>query len=118
MIGSIAYLSLFMLFGALFRRSTVLGMAYAFLLEGLIGTMPGLLKRVSLAFYTRCMAYDWAGQQSWMTADGTLGIDPSHASIVLPVPGVVALGVLITVTILLLALGAWRFSRKEYHDLT
>ena len=116
--GSIAYLSLFMLFGALFRRSTVLGMAYAFLLEGLIGAMPGLLKRISLAFYTRCMAYDWAGQQSWPTALGTLGIDPSRTSIVLPVPGVIALGVLIGVTVLLLLLGAWRFSSKEYHDLT
>lgn len=118
MYGSIGYLSLFMLFGALFRRSTVLGMAYAFLLEGLIGTMPGLLKRMSLAFYTRCMAYDWAGQQSWLTADGSLGIDPTRNSIVLPVPGVVAQEVLIGVTVLLLALGAWRFSRKEYHDLT
>lgn len=116
--GSIAYLALFMLFGALFRRSTVLAMAYAFLLEGLIGTMPGLLKRMSLAYYTRCMAYDWAGQQSWPTATGTLGIDPARNSIVNPVPGVVALGVLITVTVLLLALGAWRFSKKEYHDLT
>lgn len=116
--GSIAYLALFMLFGALFRRSTVLGMAYAFLLEGLVGTMPGLLKRASLAFYTRCMAYDWAGMKSWKTASGMLGIDPTHASLVLPVPGVVALTVLIVVTVLLLLLGAWRFSNKEYHDLT
>ena len=118
MYGSIAYLSLFMLLGALFRRSTVLGMAYAFLLEGLIGAMPGLLKRASLAFYTRCMAYDWAGQQTWPTANGTLGIEPLRVSIVLPVPGVVALTVLISVTVVLLMLGAWRFSRKEYHDLT
>jgi ABC-type transport system involved in multi-copper enzyme maturation permease subunit len=116
--GSIAYLALFMLFGALFRRSTVLGMAYAFLLEGLVGTMPGLLKRASLAFYTRCMAYDYAGSTSWKTASGLLGIDPSKASLVLPVPGVVALGVLIAVSLALLVVGAWRFSRKEYHDLT
>jgi len=117
-IGSIAYLSLFMLFGALFRRSTVLGMAYAFLLEGLIGTMPGLLKRMSLAFYTRCMAYDWAGARSWTTANGMLGIDPSRKSFVLPIPGVAAMFVLLGVTIVLLALGAWRFNQKEYHDLT
>jgi ABC-2 type transport system permease protein len=116
--GSIAYLALFMLFGALFRRSTVLGMTYAFLLEGLIGAMPGLLKRVSIAFYTRCMAYDWAGMRSWPTATGKLGIDPDKASVVMPVPGAIALTVLVTITLLLLVLGAWRFSRKEYHDLT
>lgn len=117
-LGSIAYLSLFMLFGALFRRSTVLGMAYAFLLEGLIGTMPGLLKRISIAFYTRCMAYDWAADRSWPTASGMLGIDPSRKSFVMPIPGVVAMFVLIGLTLVLLALGAWRFSQKEYHDLT
>lgn len=116
--GSIAYLALFMLFGALFRRSTVLGMTYAFLLEGLIGSMPGLLKRISLGFHTRCMAYDWAGLQSWPTSTGSLGIDPQKSSVVLPVSGVVALTVLLTMTAILLLLGAWRFSRKEYHDLT
>ncbi|HMP15553.1 MAG TPA: ABC transporter permease subunit [Gemmatales bacterium] len=112
--GSVAYLALFMLLGAVFRRST----AYAFLLEGLVGTMPGLLKRASLAFYTRCMAYDWAAWKSWPTATGNLGIDPSKASLVLPVPGVLALAVLILVTGLLLLVGAWWFSRKEYHDLS
>lgn len=118
MMGSIAYLVLFMLFGAVFRRSTVMGMTYAFLLEGLVGSMPGLLKRGSLSFYTRCMSYDWAGSTSWATANGMLGIDPTRNSLVLPVPGVVALSVLILITTLLLALGAWRFSRKEFHDLT
>ena len=80
--------------------------------------MPGLLKRMSLAFYSRCMAYDWAGARSWATANGMLGIDPSHKSFVLPIPGVAAMFVLLGVTIVLLALGAWRFNHKEYHDLT
>jgi ABC-type transport system involved in multi-copper enzyme maturation permease subunit len=118
LLGSLAYLALFTLLGAVFRRSTILGMAYAFLIEGLIGSMPGLLKRVSLAFYTKCYSFDLAMRQSWDTATGSLGIDPERTTVFLPVPGVVALFVLIGVTVGLVLLGLWRFSRKEFHDLT
>ncbi len=117
-LGSIAYLALFVLLGALFRRSTVLGMAYAFLLEGLVGTMPGLLKRMSLTFYTKCMTFDLADERTWSTADGTLGILPQRTSLFLPVSGQTAWIVLVSVSLILLLLGAWRFSRKEYRDLT
>jgi ABC-type transport system involved in multi-copper enzyme maturation permease subunit len=116
--GSIAYLAFFVLLGALFRRSTILGMTYAFLIEGLIGSMPGLLKRVSLAFYTKCYAFDLAMHRSWETATGSLDIDPEKAAVFLPVPGADALFVLLGVTGILLVLGLWRFARKEFHDLT
>jgi ABC-type transport system involved in multi-copper enzyme maturation permease subunit len=116
--GSIAYLALFVLLGALFRRSTVLGMTYAFLLEGLVGTMPGLLKRMSLTFYTKCMAFDLAAERTWDTADGTLGILPRRTSLFLPVTGETASIVLLSVSLLAFMLGAWCFSRKEYQDLT
>lgn len=117
-LGSIAYLSLFVLLGAAFRRSTVIGMAYAFLLEGLVGTMPGLLKRMSLTFYTKCLAFDLAEQRSWPTAEGTLGILPERTNLFLPVSGDVAYYVLIGISIALLLLGCWYFSRVEYRDLT
>jgi ABC-2 type transport system permease protein len=117
-LGSVAYLSLFVLLGALFRRSTVLGMAYAFLLEGLVGTMPGLLKRISLTFYTKCLAFDLADQHLWRTPEGTLGIEPPKTTLFLPVSGNLAWNVLVAISIGLLLLGTWRFGRKEFRDLT
>jgi ABC-2 type transport system permease protein len=115
--GSMAYLSLFVMLGALIRRSTIVGMTYAFLIEGLIGSMPGLLKRASLAFYTKCYTFDLAIYHSWETATGSLGIDPRQSSLFLPVSGAAALFVLVGMTAGLLLLGVWGFSRKEYHDL-
>jgi ABC-2 type transport system permease protein len=116
--GSLAYLSFFVLLGGLIRRSTILGMTYAFLIEVLIGAMPGLLKRVSLAFYTKCLTFDLAQARTWETATGSLGIEPERASVFLPVNGVVAQQVLVSVTVGLTLIGLWRFSRKEFHDLT
>jgi ABC-type transport system involved in multi-copper enzyme maturation permease subunit len=117
-LGSLAYLALFVLLGALFRRSTVIGMAYAFLLEAFFGLTPGLLKRISLTFYTKCLAFDLAKDHTWPTYEGTLGIVPDTKTLFLPVSGEIARYVLITVILLLLGLGMWRFSRMEYRDLS
>jgi len=116
--GSLAYLAFFTLLGTVFRRSTIVGMTYAFLIEWVIGAMPGLLKRGSVAFYTKCYAIDLAMYRSWETATGTLGIDPARTSLFLSVSGATALAVLVGLTGCLVLLGLWRFTRKEYHDLT
>jgi ABC-type transport system involved in multi-copper enzyme maturation permease subunit len=117
-LGSFAYLALFVLLGALFRRSTIIGMAYAFLLEAFFGLTPGLLKRISLTFYTKCLAFNLAKDHAWPTYEGTLGIVPDTKTLFLPVSGEVAATVLIAVIFILLALGMWRFNRMEYRDLS
>jgi hypothetical protein len=70
-----------------------------------MGNMPGYLKRASISFYTRCMMFD-AGQE--------FGVEPEKPSIYLAVDGATACMVLLGLTVVLLLLGMFLFSRAEY----
>jgi ABC-type transport system involved in multi-copper enzyme maturation permease subunit len=105
--GTLAFTSLFHLMGAMFRRPAIVAIVYCFFLETILGNMPGNMKRVSLGFYTRSMMFE--------EAKG-LGIEPERPSIYLPVDGSTAATVLILVTVALLAVGVWVFSRSEYYE--
>jgi ABC-type transport system involved in multi-copper enzyme maturation permease subunit len=106
--ATLAYLSLFALLGAWFRRSTVIAVVYAFVIETIIGNMPGLVKRSSIGYYARCLVYDL----------GIPGIEPDRQSLFLPVDGTTALRVLTLATLGFILLGIMVFSRREYHNLT
>lgn len=106
--GTLAYLSLFVLMGAWFRRSTVIAVVYSFVVETLVGNLPGLVKRASIAFYSRCLMYD----------AGVPGVEPEKRDLFMPVEGTTAVQVLVLVTAVLLLLGMIVFSRREYNDLT
>ena len=56
--GGAAYAALFLLVGAVFRHGTIISLAYWFFLEVLFGNMPGIIKRVSVAFYVRSTIYE------------------------------------------------------------
>jgi ABC-2 type transport system permease protein len=56
--ATFAYAALFHLLGAAVRRPAVLALLYAFFIEAIVGNLPGHLKRLSVAFYTRCLMYD------------------------------------------------------------
>lgn len=107
--GTLAFCSLFHLMAACFRRAAVVALVYSFFLETILGNMPGLLKRVSLGFYTRCMMFEAAQDY---------GIQPEKPSVYLPVSGTTAWLVLAGVTVVLLVAGMAWFSRTEYQDLT
>jgi ABC-type transport system involved in multi-copper enzyme maturation permease subunit len=109
LLGTLAFCALFHLFSALFRRAAVVGLVYAFFLETILGNMPGMLKRVSLSFYTRCLMFDLAGDY---------GVAPEKPEIYLPVSGTTAALALVGVTTVLLGAGMLWFSRAEYQDLT
>ncbi len=117
-LGTVAYLSLFQLLGAWFRRSTVIGVVYAFVLETLVGTMPGLVKRASIGFYIRCSIFDIAERVGLATYQGKPAVAPEKASFYLPVSGEVAVSALMAITAALLLLGMLIFARREYRDLT
>jgi ABC-type transport system involved in multi-copper enzyme maturation permease subunit len=103
--ATLAFASLFHLIGAYFRWPAVIALVYAFFLEMILGNMPGYVKRLSISFYTRCMMYD---------AAGTFGVQPESPSVYLPVSGTAALAMLLGVTVALLLLGMYLFSRTEY----
>jgi hypothetical protein len=58
LLGAAAYAALFLLVGTIFRHGTIISLAYWFFLEVLFGNMPGIIKRISVAFYVRSMIYD------------------------------------------------------------
>jgi hypothetical protein len=112
LLGAAAYASLFLLLGTIFRHGTVIALAYWFFLEVLFGNMPGIIKRVSVAFYVRCMIYD-AGSELQLGPAGRIARE-----MFLPVPGSNATIALVTSIAALLIVGLSTFSRREYRDLS
>jgi ABC-type Na+ efflux pump permease subunit len=106
-VSTVAFAALFHLLGATVRRPTVVALVYSFFLETILGDMPGLLKRVSVTFYTRCLMFDAAGEY---------GLSPERPTVYQPVSGGTAWTVLIAGTVCLLLAGMWWFSRTEYRD--
>ena len=110
LLGAAGYTSLFTMLGAAFRRGTIISLAYAFFLEGLLGNMPGIVKRTSLSFYVKCMIYD---------AGSEYEIGPLIArELFLPISGRSAAIVLSLLILGLFAGGLITFSSREYRDLS
>lgn len=112
LLGAAAYASLFLLVGAVFRHGTVISLAYWFFLEVLFGNMPGIIKRISVAFYVRSMIYETGAE---------LEIGPSNPvaqAMFLPVSAAAAQQVLLGMTAGLLAAGMVLFTRREYRDVS
>ena len=110
--GVLAYLAFFSWLGAAFRNSTLLGVAYVFLVEFFMGSVPGVLKQVSISFYIRSMLYDAAGE---------LGVSPRERRGIFQlelIEGSDAALVLAAIAAGFLLLGMYWFSRREYRDLT
>jgi hypothetical protein len=106
-LGTLAFTSVFHLITAWTRRPTVVGLVYCFFLETLLGDMPGLMKRACLSYHVRCVIFDAAAD---------LGLQPDRPAVYQPISGPAAMAVLISVTLVALALGMIRFSRAEYCD--
>lgn len=105
--GTLAYTSLFHLFGVLFRRATIIALAYSFFVETFLGHMPGIVKRTSILFYVRCMLYE----------DGAAyGVGPRFPAVFHPVSGATGWWVLTAATFGLWLAGLIVFCRREYVD--
>jgi ABC-type transport system involved in multi-copper enzyme maturation permease subunit len=109
LLATLAYVSLFQLFGALFRRATIVALGYALFLEVFLGNMPGIVKRAAITFYTQCLLFDAAAPL------GVSSSGPHNAAIFQPIAADTAQTVLIGIAIGLFLLGAAVFTRREYH---
>ncbi|MFM7070670.1 MAG: ABC transporter permease subunit [Planctomycetota bacterium] len=105
---SIAYSALFLLFSVLFQRATLLALAYALFLETLVGNLPGIAKRLTISFYSRCQIFA-AAEELDLRFRGLL--DPE---VFLPVSGQVAQFALWSASCGLLAIGLAIFRQREY----
>jgi len=106
--STLAYVGLFHLFSAAFRRATIVALTYSLFLETFLGNMPGMVKRVAVSFYTQCLIYD---------AAAPLGLGPAgshNPGLFLPVTGRTAWLVLCVLAGGLFLAGMWLFCRREY----
>jgi ABC-type transport system involved in multi-copper enzyme maturation permease subunit len=99
-IGSLVYSSLFLFISLPFKRPLYLGLFYAFIWEGFIGSMPGKIKEIALKHYIRSIGSDWIdfGEISRYNAAGV-----GYSS-----------QVLVGITIVFLILGIMMFRVKEF----
>jgi ABC-2 type transport system permease protein len=107
-----AYGSLFLLLGTLFRHGTMISLGYWFFLEVLFGNMPGIIKRVSIAFYTRCLIYD-EGTELKLAPRGR-----AARELFLPVSTDTATMALLGAIAVLLIGGMLVFAEREFRDVS
>lgn len=106
--STLAYVGLFHLLSVVFRRATIIALAYAVFLETFVGNIPGIAKRVAISFYTRCMIFEAGSDWNIGPADGR------SLELFLPVSGETAWMTLCSLAVVFLAIGTWQFSRREY----
>lgn len=112
LLGVMAYTALFLFLGAMFRHGTVIALAYWFFLEVVLGNLPGIINRVSLAFYVRCLIY---------AAGSNHQIQPLGEELrnqFRPIPGPTAALILSLLIATLFLAGMVTFWRKEYRDVS
>ncbi len=108
-LSSLAYLALFHLFAAAFRHSTAIAIGYAFFIEVVIAEMPGILKRVSIDFYTTCICLGTARPLGAV-------LPRERARTYLPIDADAAALVLVCLTAGFLVAGIFIFRGKEYRE--
>jgi len=99
-IGSIVYSSLFLVTSVIFKRPIYIGLFYAFIWEGFIGSFPGAISKYTLKHFIRSIGSGW--------------LDFGEISLYEGASTGTAFGVLIGITIVCLVVGAFLFREKEY----
>lgn len=99
-IGSFVYSSLFLAIGVMFNKPVMIGLFYAFIWEGYIGSLPGAIQNASVKHYLRSLGSGWVdfgNISSWDQASSVWG----------------STALLLGLTVFLLVLGAYLFREKE-----
>lgn len=104
----LAYISIFSFLGLLTKRVLVVGVGYTLVFEGIVSNIPFLIRYGTILFHLRVLAVR------------LLGVDGGDWSINLEDAPTVAtsVSVLLGVSAVFLALGAWLFSVREFRVKT
>ena len=106
---SLAYVALFHVFAILFRHATIIALVYSLFIEVFIGSMPGLVKRITVSFYGRSMIFGQGLEH---------GLDPPPVEWFVPVSPTVGAATLLGITAVSVIAGLLIFQYREYRDLT
>lgn len=99
-IGSFVYSSLFLAISVLFNKPVMVGLFYAFIWEGFIGSLPGAIQNASIKHYLRSIGSGWIDFGSISRWDEASVMGASAA-------------LLFALTLFFLFLGVYLFREKE-----
>jgi ABC-2 type transport system permease protein len=105
LIGGAVYSAVFAALGVLVEHSMIVGLGYAFVIEGFLANLPGKNQALTIQYYLR----SWIaahGADAWNRVEG-------FGSTSFESPGG-ALTTLVVIWIGALAIGAWRIQRREF----
>lgn len=103
--GAVVYSALFATAGVFFRHSILVGLGYAFAVEGFLANLPGQSQALTIQYYLRSWVLD-RGSAAWREVEG-FGLTKYETA-------TAAITTLACVLALSLALGAWRLARREF----
>lgn len=105
LLGGAVYSGLFAVAGVFFRHPMIVGLGYAFAVEGLLANLPGRNQVLTVQYYLRSVIAA-TGSSSWSEIEGfsSTRFDTLEG----------AVATLAILLFALLALGSWRISRKEF----
>ena len=106
LMGGLVYSALFASAGALFKRPMLIGLGYTFVYEGFLGNLPGANQKATVVYYLR--SYLFSERRSMMGE-----VEEAIFSVTLAETGSAARS-LALILLGALALGAWRFTKREY----
>lgn len=106
LMGGVVYSALFASAGALFKRPMLIGLGYTFVYEGFLGNLPGANQKATILYYLRSFLF--SERRSMMGE-----VEEAIFSVPLAEPGA-AVRSLALILVGVLALGAWRFTKREY----
>lgn len=101
-----AYLAVFALLSALTRWGLLIGILYAFGVEGFLSLIPGMVKETTLLFYSRSLLGKWSERKEMLMlvfGEEKVGAEPA-----------MSVAVLLSVTVLGLLLSLLMVRRKEF----
>ena len=98
--GSIVYSSLFLAISVFFKKPVFFGLFYAFIWEGLIGSLPGVIQKASVKHYLRSIGSEWVDYGGMSRFEDATGLGDSVV-------------VLLVLTASFLVVGALLFREKE-----
>ncbi|MBK7877379.1 MAG: ABC transporter permease subunit [Planctomycetes bacterium] len=103
--GGAVYSALFAVLGVFVRSPVIVGLGYAFAIEGFLANMPAGTQSLTIQYYLRSMIAG-LGSSQWSAVEGFASTSFE------PLPR--ALTTLSIVLVAALALGAWRITRREF----
>ncbi|WP_165066912.1 ABC transporter permease [Paludisphaera rhizosphaerae] len=104
----LAYISIFGFFGLLTKRVLVVGVGYTLVFEGVVSTIPFLVRYGTILFHMRVLILRLLGGNG---SDWSIDLDEAPTA-------ATSISVLLGVSTVFLALGAWLFSVREFRVKT